>query len=180
MTLVARAADGSASDLAPTLRAELARLNPDLVFDASVLADELRRYDRELAHASAGAAACGFMALLLACIGLYGMVATGVTERTREIGVRIALGADRGRVVRDFVSKGLTVGLIAVGVGLPLSWMMIFVVGAGVVGAHALAPEVGVGLVAVAVPMIGVTILSSWLPARRSTRVDPVLALRSE
>lgn len=179
MTLVVRFAGGTASALAPVLRAELRTVDPDLVVNVRLLADALR-LDTELAHGSAGAAACGIIALLLACVGLYGTIATGVSERTREIGVRIALGADRGRVVRHFVRKGLIVTLIALGVGLPLSWATFILVGADVVGVSALAPEVALGLGSGVVLMMAVALVSSWLPARRSSAIDPVLALRSE
>ena len=178
MTLVIRSA-GATSALAPTLRAELRALDPDLVVNAGVLADALR-FDAELANYSAGAAACGIIALLLACVGLYGMIATGVIERTREIGVRIALGADRARVIRHFVRKGLTVTLIALAVGLPLSWATFILVGADVVGVNGLAPEVAVGLGAGAVLMMAVALAACWLPARRSSAIDPVRSLRSE
>ncbi|HUF76806.1 MAG TPA: ABC transporter permease, partial [Longimicrobiales bacterium] len=86
-TLFVRAIDGSASDLVPLLRAELGALAPDLVVNATVLSDAVR--NTELAHGAAGAAACGLMAVLLVCIGLFGMIAMDVAERTREIGVRI-------------------------------------------------------------------------------------------
>lgn len=178
VTLLVRARDGSAADLAPAVGGTLRAVDPDLVLNISLLSEEL--HDPEMTHAPAGALACGLLALLLACVGLYGMIATGVTERTREIGVRIALGADRGRVIRHFVGRGLRVTLIALGVGLPLSWITISVVGARVVGVGAFAREVAVGLAAVTVLMLAVGGLSSWLPARRSSGVDPVLALRSE
>lgn len=179
MTLVVRTA-GDARTLAPAVRTELTAVDPDLVVNVSLLAERLRQARTELAHASAGAVACGLVALLLACVGLYGMIATSVTERTREIGVRIALGADRARVIRHFVGRGLRVTLIALGVGLPLAWATVALVGAGVVGVRALAPEVAVGLAGVAVLLTAVALLSSWIPARRSSSVDPVRALRTE
>lgn len=153
-------------------------MDPDLVVSMTTLSEEL--HNPEMTHASAGAVVCGLLALLLACIGLCAMVATGVAERTREIGVRLALGADQSRVVRLFVQKGLTLTIVALGVGLPLSWAMIPVVGTSVVGVTALAPEVAVALAAVALLLTAVAGLASWLPARRSATVDPVLALRSE
>lgn len=180
VTLVVRDAGGVASALAPIVRSEIGRAAPDLVVNTILLTERLRASRTELAHASAGAAASGFIALLLACIGLYAMIATGVTERTREIGVRIALGADRSRVVRLFVRKGLLLTLVALCVGLPLSWATIGLVGAGVVGVGALSPEVVLGLGAVTILMMVVALVSSWLPARQSSSVDPVLALRAE
>jgi predicted permease len=177
MTLVVRAADDPGL-LAPRLRAEVGAVDSDLPVNVAVLADRMRLGRTALAHGSAGATAIGLIALLLACVGLYGMIATGVSERTREIGVRIALGADRACVVGHFVRKGLVLTVVALGVGLPLSWITVALVGARVVGVSGFAPEVAVGLSGVTLLMLFVSILSSWLPARRTSSVDPVLALR--
>lgn len=179
MTLVVRTGEATGGVAAAT-RAEILEVDRDLVVDIRPLAEQLREGRTELSHASAGAAMCGFIALLLACVGLYGMIATGVSERTREIGVRIALGGDRPRIIGHFVRRGLTSALSALALGLPLSWMTVALVGTSVVGVTALEVEVGLALGGVALLMMAVAVVSSWLPARRSASVDPVLALRSE
>jgi len=116
-------------------------------------------------------------ALALAATGVYGIVAYAVTRRTQEIGVRVALGAGRRAVVRLIVSRGmmLTLGGIVLG-------------GAGAFGVTGLlrdllfevGPRDPVTLAAVALLLLAATLLASWLPARRATRVDPMVALRYE
>ncbi|MEJ2539507.1 MAG: ABC transporter permease [Gemmatimonadota bacterium] len=178
--LVVRAERGPDSGVAAAVREALRDLDPDLDVNLAGLEESMGRARTQMAHVSAGAAACGLLALLLACVGLYGAIAAGVGERTREIGVRIALGADRGAVTRHFVRRGLLLGLIALAVGLPLSWASVAVVGSRVFGVGALAPEVAVGLVAVGAVMIAVAAAASWIPARTSASVDPARALRAD
>jgi predicted permease len=117
------------------------------------------------------------IALLLACVGLYGVVSHGVSERTREIGVRLALGATRGRVVWLFVGQGLlttAIGL-AIGVGGALSlaeWVSGLLFN---VSATDPATFWVTGLV-----LLTVALLACYLPARRASRVNPTVALRGE
>src|SRR5688500_13150545 len=119
----------------------------------------------------------GAIALLLAAVGLYAMLAVAVGQRRREIGVRIAIGARRNQVVGLFVMSGLRTALLGVLVGLPLS-----------VAAHRLAgSELGMtagtgAIVALAImlALVVVAAFASWLPARRAATVDPSLVLRSE
>ena len=116
-------------------------------------------------------------ALALAATGVYGIAAYAVTRRTQEIGVRVALGAGRRAVVRLIVSRGmmLTLGGIVLG-------------GAGAFGVTGLlrdllfevGPRDPVTLAAVALLLLAATLLASWLPARRATKVDPMVALRYE
>jgi putative ABC transport system permease protein len=119
----------------------------------------------------------GAVALVLASVGLYGVVAYGVAQRTREIGVRIALGAQpsdvRGMVVRGGVrlaAIGVVVGLLIALAGAQLISTLLFGVGA--------ADPLTYGVVASL--LMAVTLVATWLPARRASRVDPVVALRSE
>ena len=143
--------------------------------------EELRRqHDTELAHASAGASGVGLVALFLACIGVYAVVAFGVAERTREIGVRVALGATRGQVVRLFVRGGLRMALISLAFGVPLTLATIRLLGAGMFGLDSFTVLHAAGLAGVATMLIGVALLSSWIPAWHGANVDPVQALRAE
>ena len=121
--------------------------------------------------------AFGVLALALAAIGLYGVMAYTVSQRTREVGVRIALGATRSSVLSLVVGHAL--GLVAAGVviGLGLSFAvtgslarLLFDVGPRDVTIYAVAPAV----------LVMTAIAASYLPARRATRVDPVIALRAE
>lgn len=117
------------------------------------------------------------VAILLAAVGLYGVVSHSVTERTREIGVRMALGAERGQVLRLFVRHGLTTAaagtVIGLGGALALSrWLesLLFEV----------KPSDPLTFVAVAVLLLAVAGVACYLPARRAARIDPLLALRAE
>ena len=179
-TLVVQAERGPATRLTQAVRQALRDIDPDLVVNPRSLDESMRRATSELTHASAGAAACGLLALLLACVGLYGAIATGVGERTREIGVRMALGADHGTITRHFMRWGLSLTLVALAVGIPLSWATVAVAGSRVFGVGALAPQVAVGLAGVSALMMAVAAAASFIPARTSAAVDPVQALRVE
>jgi ABC-type antimicrobial peptide transport system permease subunit len=110
-------------------------------------------------------------------LGLYAIIAFAVEQRTREIGIRLAIGATSGEVVRHFFRHGIKVTSIALVIGLPITVAGIRVVQASVLGftLH------NVAAVLLVVPvLILIAALASWLPARRAGRVDPLIALRSE
>jgi len=116
----------------------------------------------------------GVLALALACVGLYGVMAYSVGQRTQEIGLRMALGAGRGDVLRLVLRQGLT--LVAIGVVLGL---------AGALGVSRLIQSVLFGsandpmsFIAASAALVTVATLASFLPARRASRVDPLIALR--
>ena len=116
-----------------------------------------------------------FVALLLAAIGVYGVMAYGVNERTREIGVRVALGASASDVVRLIIRGALGMTLVGVVIGLAGGFMASRLLGSLLFGVKAtdLATFVGAAVV-----ILGVATLASWLPARRASQVDPAVALR--
>ncbi|HEV2447962.1 MAG TPA: ABC transporter permease [Candidatus Sulfopaludibacter sp.] len=119
----------------------------------------------------------GGLALVLACLGLYGLMAYGVARRTSEIGIRMALGAPRPRIVW-LVLKG-TLGLVAVGItaGVPLSlWAAGYLKSLFFGVAPADAAVLAVSIAA----LLGVAVLAAWLPAKRASNVDPMVALRCE
>ena len=122
---------------------------------------------------------CGIFALLLSSLGLYGVVSLAVQQRTREIGIRIAVGANPGRVTRMFLESGVKVCAFALVIGLPLSLVAVrmaenegFVIG----------PGVNVWLIGagIALLLVGVAAGATWVPARRASRVDPALTLRAD
>ena len=121
--------------------------------------------------------AFGALALALAAIGLYSVIAYTVAQRTRDLGVRAALGAQVADLVGLVVSEGVKLGVagVAIGVGLAL-------VGSRWIGPLLFeeSPRDPVVFGLVAVVLIGVTVLASYVPARRAARVDPMVALRSE
>ncbi len=175
--LVVRAA-GDPGALVEPLRRELASLDPNApVLDARTLAENMDPSTFMQRTGAAMLGAFGALALLMAAVGIYGVMAYFVSQRTRELGIRVALGAAR----RDIV--GLVVGQATrlLGVGL--------VVGAGAaVGVGSLLESQLLGVKAYDAPTLltvmlvlaAVALLASWLPARRAARVDPVVALKAE
>jgi ABC-type antimicrobial peptide transport system permease subunit len=117
------------------------------------------------------------VAFLLAGLGLYGVLALAVEQRTREIGVRIALGATRHEIFRLIVGRGLTLALFGVVLGVPAAFGLTHVMRGMLAGLGASDPA---AYVTVGGLLAGAALLAGYLPARRAMRVDPLVALRSE
>jgi putative ABC transport system permease protein len=114
------------------------------------------------------------LALVLAGVGLYGVLAYAVTERTHEIGIRMALGAERQGVLLLILRQGLTLAAIGIALGLPASILAGRVLRSSLFGITAVDPAT---LILIPLTLLVVALLASWLPARRATRVDPMVAL---
>ena len=121
--------------------------------------------------------AFGGIALFLAAIGVYGVISYGVSQRTREIGVRVALGAQRRDVIGLIVRQGMSLAAIGIAVGLVGAFGMTRVVRTLLIG---VSPTDPLSFVSVALFLAGVALLASVIPARRATEVDPIVALRVE
>jgi predicted permease len=121
--------------------------------------------------------ALGMVALLLAALGIYGVVTSSVNQRTREIGIRMALGAQRLDVIRLFMRQGLSLAGLGVGVGAVGTLAAAPVLSSLLIGVTAGDP---LSYLAVAALLAGVALLACWLPARRAAKVDPLVALRYE
>ncbi|RPI27775.1 MAG: ABC transporter permease [Acidobacteria bacterium] len=177
LTLVVRT-HGDPLDLVTAIRKELAGLDPDQpVFDIRTMDGRLSQYlaGRWLVLTLMG----GFslVALLLAMIGLYGVISYSVTVRTREIGVRLALGACRGEVMRMVLRQGLVLVLLGVGLGLVLAGGVTGILGSQLYGVTPTDPATFAAVVAL---LVLVALGACYLPARRATRIEPITALRWE
>jgi len=119
----------------------------------------------------------GCAALLLAAIGIYGLMAYSVQQRTQEIGIRLALGAEAGRVRNTIVFQGMRLALIGVGIGLAAASGLTRLIASFLFGVKARDPSI---FIAVPLLLSAVALFAVWLPARRATRIDPADALRHE
>ena len=165
---------------------ELAAIARDEVrsVDADLFLSEVRTLEGHLGYvyflprmAATLLSLIGGLALILACMGLYGMVSYGVSRRTREMGIRMALGAERGAVVALVLRSGLV--LVAIGGALGMAASLGF--GALVEGfLFGIGGTDPLALLAAPAVLALVAVLAAYVPARRASRVDPVRALRSE
>jgi putative ABC transport system permease protein len=117
------------------------------------------------------------LALLLAALGVGGVLATSVSRRRQEIGVRLALGAQRGDVVRLVVRQGMVLAIAGVAIGLPASIALTRLISSLL---FEVTPRDPVTLIAVTTLLIGVAAFACYLPARRATRIEPIVALRQD
>ena len=119
----------------------------------------------------------GAMAVLLAAVGLYGVLAYTVAQRTHEIGIRMALGAQMGNVLALILRNGMAMALIGIGIGLAGALMLTRVLSGFLYQLEATDP---ITFVAVSLLLAGIAFLGCWLPAWRAARVNPMEALRYE
>jgi putative ABC transport system permease protein len=178
LRVAVRAAAGDPRQLLAPLRAEVLALDGDLAVSrpqvlASVVTDSLgdRRFQMTLLVLFA------LVALALSAQGIYGVMVVSVAQRTREIGIRMALGADRVRLVRMVVGGGLRMALLGVALGLAGALVATRVLVSLVYGVSTIDPLTLAGTAAL---LLGAAALASWVPAMRAARVDPAVSLRAE
>ena len=170
---------GPAQPIVPVIRSIANSEAPELsLVSARTLAAIEDGQRSNFMEAIAAAGGSGAVALLLSAIGLYAVVALAVGQRSREIGIRAALGADRGRILGMFLRRGLRLSLAGVSVGIALSIVALRLL----LALSGEEPPSGTAAVAAMVTVVvtGVTLLATWIPARRATRIDPLEVLRAE
>jgi putative ABC transport system permease protein len=177
MTLAVRTS-GNPLSLVPTIQREVASIDPDLpVYRVrtmnEIMGESLQR--RRLALTLlAGFAG---LALLLAAIGIYGVTSYGVAQRKTEIGVRMALGANRGQVLGMIMRSGMTTIAIGLAVGIVLSFALTRLMSGLLFSVHASDP---LALAGAAFVLVFAALVAIFIPARRATKVNPMSALRYE
>jgi predicted permease len=175
--VIARTA-GPALPLLTDMRKVVAATTPQMpIVSAQTLEQRDAAARREALRISSALAGAGLLALLLSAVGLYAVVSFAVGQRTREIGIRTALGAQSGQVIRMFFGDGLALSALGLILGLPLSIIATRMIAASLNWPLARSPMIGVAIAAV---VLAVASAAVWIPARRASTIDPIEALRTE
>jgi putative ABC transport system permease protein len=169
---------GEPAALTPAVRAAIRQSDPTLpIFNVRTLEDARQREYWQFGLYGWIFGVIGVVGVLLASIGVYGVLAYSVSQRTRELGVRVTLGASTRQVLGLVVGQGLTltmtgvvIGLVLAALGTPLARSLLFNV----------SPFDPFSFIAVSLLLVAVALMASYVPARRAMKVDPVVALRQE
>ena len=171
---------GDPQQMVSAVREQISQLDASLPVFAITTMDAHVQYGKPLLPARLGAmlvGAFGVLGLILASVGVYGVVAYSVSQRTQEIGIRTAMGAQRTQVLALVLRQGMTMALIGTGAGLVLSLLLFRGLGTVLYGVKAFDP---VTLSSVSALLLAVAFVASYIPAVRATHVDPVVALREQ
>jgi putative ABC transport system permease protein len=178
MTLVLRAKAGDPRDLVGGLRSAVREIDPGVaLYQVETLGEVVDRVLWSQRFVGQVLVAFATMAMGMACLGLYGVVSYMVSQRTREFGVRVALGATRGRLLGLVIGDGARLVLIGVATGLVAAWFGVKLLQSLLFGVAANDPMV---FAFVALALSAVTLVAMAIPSRRAVRVDPLIAMRSE
>jgi putative ABC transport system permease protein len=177
MVLAVRAS-GDPTNLTSAIREQVQALDKDQpIFDVRTF---MQLRDESLAPQRLNMLLLGIfaaVALVLSAVGIYGVMSYLVTQRTHEIGLRMALGAQLSDVLKLVVGHALILALIGVSIGLGLALILTKLISSFLFGVGAKDP---ITFAAVSVLLIGIAVFSSFIPARRASKVDPMVALRYE
>jgi putative ABC transport system permease protein len=177
MTVILKAS-GDPNQLIAAVRQQVKAIDPDQPIYSVRTMDEIRaesvapeRLNLTLLSIFAG------IALVLAIVGIYGVMSYSVTQRTHEIGIRMAIGAQPADVFRMIISQGMLLALIGVGIGLIGAFALTRLMATMLFGVEPTDPAT---FIAIAVLLTGVALVACYVPGRRATKVDPVVSLRYE
>ncbi len=164
--------------LEESVRRIVSRINPDLaVYGMESAQERIEEWMANFALVSGVLTVMAALGLLLSCVGIYGVIASLAAQRTQEIGIRTALGAQRGDVLWLIMQNGLRLAAIGTAAGLALAFALTFALGKAL-------PQVpgqsATLTLALSLLIVAVALLACWLPARRATQVDPIIALRGD
>ena len=165
----------------PSVRQIVHSTIPDIqIYGIATLEQKAQEGRNDVMVISSTAAGGGLLALLLASIGLYGVIALAVRQRHREIGIRVALGARPQQVIGTFFASGLRLSALGIVLGLPLSVAAVYLLMSNIAVRYLDTRWLVGGGIAVAALVVTVASLATWIPARRAAGVDPLIAIRVE
>ncbi|HYG82769.1 MAG TPA: FtsX-like permease family protein, partial [Pyrinomonadaceae bacterium] len=177
MTLVVRT-DGEPGLITSAVRAQVGEMDAELpLYDVSTMEDVVARSLWQPRLFGGMFLVFAFVALVLASVGVYGVVAYSVSTRTHEFGVRLALGAQKGDVLRLVIRQGMILVAVGCAVGIGCALLLTRVLGGLLYGVSATDP---LTFLVIPLVLVAVALFASYVPARRATKVDPMVALRYE
>jgi putative ABC transport system permease protein len=177
ISLAVRTAADPAS-LTPAIRGELQKLDPTLpVYNVTTMAQQVANQTTQARFSTWLLGIFGALALVLSAVGIYSVMAYAVEQRTHEVGIRLALGARSGDVLKLIIKQGLRLALTGVALGVSAALALTQLMKGLLFGVAAADPLTYTGI---ALLLTAVALLACWIPARRATKVDPLVALRCE
>jgi putative ABC transport system permease protein len=177
VTVYIRAA-GDPLQIAPAARGAVQKIDrTQAVFDVKSMEQRIAEETSGVRSSASSMAVYALIGLFLAASGIYGVISYTVAQRTHEIGVRMALGADRGTVLRMTLRDGLRIGAIGLGIGVPIAFGMIRAMSSALFGVIQLD---GATFFVLTLILAICAVAAGYIPAWRASRLDPVTALRNE
>jgi putative ABC transport system permease protein len=178
-TAIVMRTSGNPEQTIPEVRNAIAAVDPEqTIMSVKSMVHLVKETTVEISYLTMMISALGVLALLLAALGLYGVMAYSVSESTHEIGIRLALGATPGNVLLLVIRRGMLLTIAGLVIGLPISLLWLHrVLGSFVIG---IGPPDAATLLEASIMLTIVALLACWIPARHATRVDPLEALRYE